>query len=306
MQQPEQKRAEVAGVELAYFEWGAPGASPTVLLAHATGFHARCWDGVVRALREEAGHIVALDQRGHGRSAKAEPYHWRQFGLDLSAFVEALDLERIVGVGHSMGGHCVVQAAAAHPQRFAKLLLVDPVIMAPGSYRQPTPFATVEAHPVAKRRNRWPSAEAMFRRFEGRHPFSLWQPDVLRDYCQYGLLPAADGEGWVLACPPEVEAAIYLGSLGRDIADQVATLPHPVTVLRARPRPPDEERGELDFSNSPTWPELAAAFPNGRDVYLPHLTHFIPMQQPEVVAAHVRELMGSGAKEQRTHGSRRS
>ena len=293
MQPPTEKRIAAAGVELTYFEWGSPGAGATVLLVHATGFHARCWDGVVRALGGEASHIVALDQRGHGRSAKAEPYHWLQFGLDLSTFVQALDLDRLVGVGHSMGGHCVTQAAAAHPHRFRQLLLVDPVIMAPGSYRQPPPFATAEVHPVAKRRNRWPFPEAMVHRFEDRHPFSLWDPEVLRDYCQYGLLPAADGKGWVLACPPQVEAAIYLGSLGRDIADQVATLPHPVTVLRARRSPPNQERTGLDFSNSPTWPELAAAFPKGRDVYLPHLTHFIPMQRPALVAGHIRELLAA-------------
>lgn len=294
MRQPTEKRIALADVELAYFEWGA-SRGPTVLLAHATGFHARCWDGVARSLGADAPHMVALDQRGHGRSSKEGPFHWRQFGLDLSAFVAALDLDRIIGVGHSMGGHCMVQAAAAAPSRFRQLLLLDPVVMAPGTYRQPPQFATAETHPVARRRNHWPSAEAMFRRFENRHPFSLWHPAVLRDYCTHGLLPAPGADGLVLACPPQVEASIYLGSTGRDIAAQVATLPHRVTVLRAQRREPDEGQnaGAMDFSRSPTWPELAAAFPNGRDVYLPHLTHFIPMQQPALVAEHIRQLLAA-------------
>ena len=41
----------------------------------------------------------------------------------------------------------------------------------------------------------------------------------------------------------------------------------------------------MDFSQSPTWEGLADAFPRGRDVYRPELTHFIPMQRPELVAA---------------------
>ena len=290
MQQPAEKLVALAGAELACFEWGDPGAGPTVLLVHATGFHARCWDGVVRALGSDAPHLVALDLRGHGRSSKAGPHHWRQFGLDVAAFVAALDLDRIVGVGHSMGGHCVTWAAAAQASRFRQLLLVDPVIMAPAAYRQPPALADSDVHPVARRRNRWESPEAMFRHFENRHPFSLWEPAVLRDYCRHGLLPAADGEGLVLACPPQVEAAIYLGSAGRDIGDVVAALPHPVTVLRAKPREAAAE-GKLDFSRSPTWPGLAAAFPKGRDVYLPALSHFIPMQRPALVAAHIRELL---------------
>ena len=39
---------------------------------------------------------------------------------------------------------------------------------------------------------------------------------VLEDYCRFGLLPAADGQGFVLACPPAIEASIYTGSAGAD------------------------------------------------------------------------------------------
>ena len=286
---PREQRVLVRDVELAYFEWGRAGTGATVLLAHATGFHGRCWDAVVRALGEV--HVIALDQRGHGRSGKRGPYDWRVFGSDLAAFVETLALEGIVGVGHSMGGHSLMQAASQRGDRFRKLLLVDPVILDPEAYaehqRQPA-FASAEDHPVSKRRNRWPSIDAMIQRFADRHPFSLWQPDVLEDYCRYGLLP--DHGAWVLACPPLVEAAIYVGSAGSDIADLIATLPHPVRVLRAHRK--KERDGPMDFSQSPTWEGLAEALPNGEDVYLPELTHFIPMQRPDLVAVHIRELIG--------------
>jgi hypothetical protein len=57
-----------------------------------------------------------------------------------------------------------------------------------------------------------------------------------------------------------------------------------VTVLRAR-LPGPGPRDLTDFTASPTWPELASLFEQGRDVFLPELTHFIPMQDPELVAA---------------------
>ena len=288
MDAPREQRVSLRDVELAYFEWGRAGTGATVLLAHATGFHGRCWDAVVRALGDV--RVIAVDQRGHGRSDKRGPYDWRVFGADLAAFVEALDLEDVIGVGHSMGGHSLVQAASRHGGRFLKLLLVDPVIMDPEAYaqhqRQPA-FASAEEHPVSKRRNRWPSVDAMVQRFADRHPFSLWRRDVLVDYCRYGLLPAEGA--WTLACPPSVEAAIYVGSAGADIADLVAKLPHPVRVLRAHRK--NERDGPMDFSQSPTWEGLAAALPNGEDVYLADLTHFIPMQRPKLVAEHIRELI---------------
>ena len=35
--------------DICYFEWGVAGGGPSILLLHATGFHARCWDQVVAA-----------------------------------------------------------------------------------------------------------------------------------------------------------------------------------------------------------------------------------------------------------------
>ena len=291
--QPQEGRVAVNGAELVYFEWRRAGRGPTVLLVHATGFHARCWDGVVRALGSDFERVVALDMRGHGRSSKTPPYDWQQFGADLAAFAEALDLEGAIVAGHSMGGHCAVQAATQAPARFSRLLLVDPVILAPDAYQTTISFASADEHPVSRRRDRWASAEAMIERFEGRHPFSLWDRNVLEDYCRHGLVPAADGNGFSLACPPLVEASIYLGSAGRDIGALVAALPHPVVVLRAKRKA--QRDGDMDFSQSPTWENLAAAFPNGRDVYLPELTHFIPMQRPGLVAEHIRALREEAA-----------
>ena len=283
----EQRSVAVRGIDMAYAEWGGEHAT-TVLLAHATGFHGRCWDGVVRELGDGV-RVLAPDLRGHGRTTKRGPYDWREFGADVTAFVEALDLTGLVAAGHSMGGHSIVQAAGRQPDRFRKLLLVDPVIMDPDQYAGRDPrftAASAAEHPVARRRNAWASVDAMFARFEDRQPFRLWQREVLMDYCRHGLV--ADGDGFVLACPPLVEASIYLGSAGRDISDIIATLPHPTVVLRGQRK--SERDGEMDFTQSPTWPGLAAALPNGRDVYLPELTHFIPMQRPDLVAAHIREL----------------
>ena len=276
-------RVAVRGVELAYFEWGRP-VGPTVLMLHATGFHARCWDGVVRAM-DPSAHVIAIDQRGHGRSTKTPPYNWAEFGADAAAFIEALDLVDILGVGHSMGGHAIVQAAGKHSDRFRALLLVDPVILDPASYAKPAPFHSAQGHPVSRRRNRWTSPEEMFDRFKDRHPFSLWDPEILMDYCRFGLV--ADGDGFVLGCPPAVEASIYMGSAGRDIREVVGTVTQPVVVLRARLR---SDGGAMDFSRSPTWPGLAAAFPNGHDVHHPELSHFMPMQAPAVVAEHTQNL----------------
>ena len=277
-----ERRVRVNGIELAYVE--RPGSGPPILFAHATGFHARCWDAVVELLPER--RCVAVDLRGHGRSeVTPPPYPWSLFADDTTALGEALGLEGAIGVGHSMGGFVVVAAAAARPAGFAALLLVDPVIMAPEVYRREAP--PPGEHFAARRRNAWASPEEMYERFKERPPFARWQPRVLRDYCEHGLRPAPEGGGYVLACPPEVEAAIYAGNRHADPYPLIERVAVPVRVLRARPQTPG---GPLDMSASPTVPDLASRFRLGEDVFLPERSHFIPMETPELVARHVEEI----------------
>src|SRR4051794_4908927 len=107
--QPSLTMLPVRGLDVAVWDW--PGAGPPLLFAHATGFHGRCWDQVIRRL--PGRRAIALDFRGHGRSSKPEPpYPWREFGEDLAEVARQLDLRDAVGVGHSMGGHSIVLAAA--------------------------------------------------------------------------------------------------------------------------------------------------------------------------------------------------
>ncbi len=290
--EPTQHEFHGSQVRLTWFEWSAGNETAevaTVLLVHATGFHARCWDRTVAAL-PEGYRAIAVDMRGHGRSDKRGPYTWSTFGRDLDELVDGLGLRDAIGVGHSMGGHCVTQVAGHVPGTFSRLVLVDPVVFDPDAYATDRyrGYDSAEDHPVARRRNRWASWQEMYQRFENRHPFSLWRPEVLEDYCRYGVVAAADGDGFELACPPLVEASIYLGNTQTDIHDLIPELTLPVAVLRGRARDPTDPP-EMDFSKSPTWPGLAGEFPHGRDVYLPELSHFIPMQAPELVARFIAD-----------------
>ena len=128
---PQLRFVESNGISMASFEWRPElrGSAPTLLLVHATGFHARVWDRVIAHL--PAWHIIAVEQRGHGRSTKTDITSWATLGRDLAGFVAALDLSALYAVGHSMGAHALVQAAAFEADRFERLMLIDPVIASP-------------------------------------------------------------------------------------------------------------------------------------------------------------------------------
>ncbi len=285
--QPTEKRFQQGKTNLCYFEWGDP-SDQTILMVHATGFHARCWDKTIAAL-PPGYHIVAVDQRGHGRSSKPDSLvDWSLMGRDVGALVTGLGLQNIVGVGHSMGAHVIVQIADVMTERFERLVLLDPTITEPEAYQSPTQLADLDPsqNPVSRRRNRWESPEAMFSAFKDRHPFSLWRPDVLMDYCQYGLLAVDDGEGFILACPPYLEASVYEGFRSLDPYPLVKRITLPVAILRAQ-MASDDVTSVRDFANSPTWPGLVDVFPDAQEVHMPELSHFMPMQDPQRMAEYI-------------------
>ena len=281
MPQARLRTIHVNGVELAYFERNQPRPDePTLMFVHATGFHGRIWDRIIEPFGGH--HSIAFEQRGHGRSEKRKIEHWRVVGEDVAAFVGALELRNLIGVGHSMGAHALVDAAA-QTGAFARLLLLDPTISAPEAYADPVlqfdlPGGT---HPAARRFNAFASADDMMERLANKSAFPLYDRRTFRDYCEHGLIASANG-GMTLACPPEIEASVYMAARSNAaIFDSVAAVDVPVLVVRAKA--PEAERGIMDFASSPTWPGLANLFPQGREIHWPEVTHFIPMQAPDAV-----------------------
>lgn len=290
MSQPVEHRFTAPGGELCWFEWGSAGDGPTLLLLHATGFHARCWDATIRALPAN-WHFIALDLRGHGRSYRPVSLSdWLATADDVAAFARTELDKPVFAVGHSMGGYVAARTALLVPDKIAGLLLVDPVMMTPETYAaEPGNLGgNPRDHPVARRRNAWESAEQMTSHFANREPYSHWLPEVLADYCRYGLVPAESGDGLELACPPVLEASAYMGSWRNNPYGWVGDIICPTTVLRARNA---ERQGAMDFSISPTAPDLAAHIAGATDIHWNEVSHFIPMEVPDRLAQLIRKLV---------------
>jgi pimeloyl-ACP methyl ester carboxylesterase len=125
---PELVDADVAlpGFRMAVRE--APGAGRPFLLVHGLASNARLWDGVARRLAAAGHEVVAVDQRGHGRSEEPES------GYDTAtAAADLADLIAIRGwtgdrapvvAGQSWGGNVVLTLAARHGG-VAAIALVD-------------------------------------------------------------------------------------------------------------------------------------------------------------------------------------
>jgi pimeloyl-ACP methyl ester carboxylesterase len=131
----------VDGGRLAAYRLGAAGdrGAPLVLAIHGITSTSRTWLATARALRDRAG-LVAVDLRGRGRSAGLPPV----VGLDahvrdMIAVLDAVGRGRAVVVGHSLGAYIAARLAVTHPERVARLVLVDGGLTIPESVAAPDP-----------------------------------------------------------------------------------------------------------------------------------------------------------------------
>ncbi|MFC7096760.1 alpha/beta fold hydrolase [Halobaculum marinum] len=102
------------------------GDGPPVVFVHGALVDHTQWAPQLDALADEYT-VVAYDVRGHGRTGGSarESYSIDLFADDLAALVEALDLDRPVVCGLSMGGSIAMTYAARHPDRLSGLILAD-------------------------------------------------------------------------------------------------------------------------------------------------------------------------------------
>lgn len=115
----------LGGMRLRYLDWGTHGRSK-VLFLHGGGLNARTWDPVCDDLRRDY-HCYAIDMRGHGDSEWSPTL---DYGLgahvrDLQGFIEYLATDRVVLVGHSLGGHAALRYASQCPNRVSGLVVID-------------------------------------------------------------------------------------------------------------------------------------------------------------------------------------
>ncbi|HEX5139720.1 MAG TPA: alpha/beta hydrolase [Dehalococcoidia bacterium] len=121
---PVLRRVRAGDLEIAVREWEGDGR-PFVLV-HGLASNAMTWDLVSRRLHGQGHRVIAIDQRGHGRSDKPESgYGFDEVTSDLSKLIEGLGLDRAIVAGQSWGGNVVLDFAARYPDLLSGLVLVD-------------------------------------------------------------------------------------------------------------------------------------------------------------------------------------
>lgn len=284
MKQPKIIEIPIKTYQNTVYEW--EGEGPTLIFCHATGFHGRIWDQVIAKL--DGCHCIAIDLRGQGKSTNTEPpYPWDSFVPDVMTIIEKLNLTKVLGIGHSMGGHVITSVATKMSEIITGLVLCDPSLFQESRYKNKKKVETSEnSHPVSKRRNQWTNPEQMYERLSMHKNFSRWEKEVLIDYCNYGLEKFRDH--YRLSCPPLVEAAMYGAYIDPTVIEDLKSYTRPVSILLARTMESTEDFE--NFGPSITRPDIGDLFPDAIVARYEEYSHFLPMENTKLVADAIQNL----------------
>jgi len=185
---------------------------PVLHFSHANGFPAPTYRSMLGLLEASfrVSSIPAL-----GMDPRYPPTEgWPLLARQVIEHIERSHAQPVIGVGHSLGGYLTFIAAAARPDLFCAIVLLDaPIIGAIkarllaatkrfGSVDRVTP-----AGATRERRSEWSSLAEAERHFRGKKLFRHFAPEALRDYVRYGLID--EGKKLRLMIDPAVEYQIY-------------------------------------------------------------------------------------------------
>ena len=181
------QHVDAGGLRLHYLDYGTRGRTP-MLCVHGGAAHGHWFDYVAPGFNADY-HVRALDQRGHGESAWADPpsYAYADYAADLDKVAKELDLRDFVLIGHSMGGMVSLYYASHYPGRVKRLVIVDTSInlgedrlaaMRERGSRQGTAYAT---------------RDELVSRFRLRPGSTLATPEVVRRIAGFSALQQPDG-----------------------------------------------------------------------------------------------------------------
>lgn len=119
---PRRASARSAGQDISYLFWPAQGEGVAVVCAHPVNTSAEVWADIAGSLGGAGSReVIAVDYRGHGRSASGGPFRAIDYACDLAAVITARGHRRVHFVGGSIGGAVAAELHALQPGLLASI-----------------------------------------------------------------------------------------------------------------------------------------------------------------------------------------
>ena len=262
------------------------GSGPGLVFLHANGYPPECYRPLLERLAKTY-HVRAMIQRPLWPNSRPEDISdWAPLSDDLIRFLDenASSSPPTVVLGHSMGGIAALRAVLRHPNRFQRLILLDPVLFPPYFILMWKMIVTLKLgnrlHPyismALNRRREFDDLDLLFERYRRRPIFKYMEDDALRMYID-GITCPKEGGGHQLSYSPEWEARIYHTGVSRDIElwRALPTLKIPTLIIRG---------AETDTFWERTARKVVRTNPSIQVETIQKTTHLVPLEKPQEVA----------------------
>jgi len=281
--EPRSRRVPGAdGIDLHLLEWSEQGVP--LLLLHGFGNEAHIWDDFAPAVAPYY-RTLALDHRGHGDSAwdPERRYDHDTMIADVECATAALGIERLVLVGHSLGGRIATLFAGRHPDRMAGLVIVDsaPELDVRGTVRIRVDLQKSGSGDLSF------ESEAAYRDVLA-HNYPAVSREILARMAHHALRRRADGR-----YEPKLDPAWFKGRsdatadpqamrqreerLTRDMWDALAKVPCPTLVVRG---------AASDVLSADVADRMVEdVLPHGQLSVIPRAGHSVMVDNPEAFRA---------------------
>jgi pimeloyl-ACP methyl ester carboxylesterase len=263
-----------------------------IVFSHANSFGASTYRVLFKHLSARGFTVKAIEKFGHEEKYPVTN-NWPHLVQQLIDFTR--DEVQKAGepaflVGHSFGGFVSLMAAARAPELARGVLLMDSPIL--GGWRATTLGVIKSTQLVGsvspgavsrRRRNSWPSQEAVLEHLRHKKAFAKWDPQVLQDYIAHGTHDEGRGDEKkrVLSFDRDVETAIY------------NTLPHNLEAL-LRQHPVKCPVSFIGGTHSAEMKQVGMAMTEkickGRLMMLDG-SHLFPMEKPLATAAAIEAAL---------------
>jgi pimeloyl-ACP methyl ester carboxylesterase len=266
---PEIRSQDIGDADLQYLFYAGDG--PTIILLHATGFLPWLWHPIARELLGSFT-IIAPYFCDHRETDPAKGgLSWMKLADDLCQLCNRLGIHHPFLVGHSMGATVMALAEATYGPKASGMILIEPIFLPQDFYKFEI---SVDEHPLAsrsiKRRNHWDDDSEARKYLRSRGLFKNWDSEMLDLYIQYGMVAGETG-GLQLTCPPQKEAALFMGGMPYDPWPMLPKVSCPVLVMEGAN---SANRNHIDLKKA------AARFPAGSYQLIEDAGHLIPMEKP--------------------------
>lgn len=272
------------GQLLSLYDFG--GAGRPILFTHAASFCAKMWEPTITKLNLDKYRVFSLDMRGHGRSqTDATSFDWHEASRDVEFVAkEILKLTEseapLIGVGHSMGGTCLMMAEIQSPGLFEKIWAFEPIMFNEGNEERREITQSL-ADGARRRKDYFPNLTSASERFASKPPMQFFDADCLAAFIQDGLIETESGQQR-LACLPNFEATVYENA-GTGVTARMDDLQSPVEFVV----------GDVDSDRVPAILGLidSGAESRHRVTNLSGANHFTPFIKPDDISQSINDWL---------------